>query len=535
MKKHLKKISEKLGGNLSFTSGFFFLLIGFLMAFIGSFLLFPGVFITEDFENFLPEESLIAFVSVQNLQVPEKLREKYPETEKRFSDFFSHLLGVDFAKTAEWRGKKAGIVFYENPDDVERLFSWAIFLEVDNKKVARTFLSDLAEGEVGKQGDLEVFTLKNRNSACTFFEGYAVCTHRDAQIFEKLTKKNQSITKSADYQRWSAQMPTDTYGKVFFRTEKIASLIGAPSSLLAKNITTGGFTITENGQSLDLSMFFVKSEKTAELISAKNNEAGLITVLPQDTVFFLNGKNTKNTMEATLTELSRHDPEFSVFLLGKLRALMKNRFFGEEISLEEDVFPLFTDEFILGLSKKDEKLSYFLILRGDDEIFVEAKRQKFIDGFESVSADFVPTVLSDPAGGADSAEEVFPAGDVLQKTEEEIEGGLLTTLTMTSEKGLEMAFGRRGRDLIVTNAAEDARVILQKMGMPAFKREKALIVKNFPLKTFSTFDEVFSATKEAFSYLPFPQITKELYFIQEVSGKIVRIPDAFRVDIKVDF
>ncbi len=547
MKKKLKKISKKLSGKLSMKSGLFFLLIGLFMAILASLLVIPELFFIKNFEDFLPEKDLIGFIKVENFQAPEQLSEKYPQVKTDFNKYFSTILGIDLEKTNIWRGKRAGIALYEDNFNVESPYSWVVLFEITNKKEAEIFLNKLAGNEENlvydNRNKIKVSILKNRNFKCALFESYLVCSDKGSNIFDKLLAEERAIVASADYQRWQAQMPKKAYLKAYFRTEKINKIIPNFASLINGNIETGGLVLEEKENQLAISMFFVKKQKNAEIFSQEEQE-DLLTILPKETIFFLNGKNTKNTIDTALNEMSHNDPELKTYFLARTRAIIQNNYFSETVSLENDIFPLFSKNFVFAFVKTEiisktedqeeieEKLVPLLIINTDDEIFAEEKRKKLAKGFEEILIKESGEIIEETLENEETIKEIFPLGSEAIKIEKDFNDAKTVYL---KGKDKEMAIARKNNLLIISTDTEILKEVITKIDQTKFKRETSKIVENFNIKTFSSADETFAFDKSFVSSLPIGDYVNKLYFIDTVSGKIVRIPDAFRVDIQIAF
>lgn len=536
MKKHIKKIAEKLTGNLPLRSGIIFLLIAIFMAVLATFLIAPSIFGTTDCDKFLPEKNLVAFAYFDDFQAPENLVKQYPQFADEFNNQVSHIFGLDFASTNNWRGKKAGFALYENTFNTENKLSWAVLLEIDNKEAAKSFLNTFLnqESEEGikrsQVGKIEVLNPDSKNYKCAIYKNYLICTDKNSTLFDDLQAEKKSIASSADYQRWNAQMPDDSYVKAYFKTEKLAKFLPNYTAFLTENIEIGGFVITENKSSFDLSLFCIK-KKQGEEMNAQGKSENLIQLLPYETIAFANGKNTKDTINAALDEISRNDPPLKEFLLGRMRAIMKESYFGSSVSLEQDIFPLFAKDFVFAVLKRDGKIIPLLILNTDDDVFAEEKRKKLISGFEEYASSLTGEIIENTLDNGEVVKEAFPLGQGAEKIEKEIANGIISDLKSDQK---ELVLGRKNQLLVISNDPEAVKQVINNSDTAPYQRQTAPLVQNFDLKTFSSFDEIFAFDKEAFVYLP-EQYQKYVKYFTAISGKVVRIPDSFRIDLRLDF
>lgn len=119
---------------------------------------------------------------------------------------------------------------------------------------------------------------------------------------------------------------------------------------------------------------------------------------PQSLAAYIGGSNLTEEWQNTLENISHFNPAYGIILEGLLRAQL-NKLFGDEVSLRDDVYPLFKGEYAFTVENSVENetseanssnLSFKLILRHNDIEFTQAKLEKLAEGFRFLGAQFSP-------------------------------------------------------------------------------------------------------------------------------------------------
>lgn len=553
MKKHLKGIQQKISGALSNKAGLFFLVIGILMTLFSAILIYSYVFSPEKIENILPEKNLVAFVSLSELEIPENIKLKDAKIQDKFDKFLSFYLGVDIVESNHWRGDRASVAIYNNSKN--KSFDWIVLLEIAKQKEASDFLntlaSDIQQLQFDQKENLKIVNYLNRDLSCTFLEGYLVCTNKSSDFFDNyLDAKsgNQTfIANSSDYQRAIAQLPPNNWIKLYFLPNKAIDIFSNSAISLKpfiENIKSAVISVKESKNFIEFTIFALKENPDPEFsknISDPERYKNLANLLPKNTLLFLQGKNTEDSIDYAFDQISLKDPAFKDFVLLRLRAIIMD-YFGEELSLDNDIIPLLSDDFLVGITNDNSNnLIPFLVLRTDDEIFAEAKRQKLASGLEHMASKFAPNVVTYPLADNSEIKEVFPNNNALKRIEEDIADGIITFIIVNGEDdhSTKVALGRKKEILIISSDMDVVKDIIQKIDLPESRRDNSDLFFDFPIMTFSQFDELFGFSNKFFKYLPNQDFANfaenNLNFIEKVSGKIVRIPDSLRIEIKAEY
>jgi len=545
LKIYHQKFPQKIYQKFPSSAAIFFLIIGLLMTFFAGVLIFKTVFQTNKVENFIPNKNLLALMQTESLSLPSEIRQKNPALQKKLDNFLLSIFTTDFQKTTSWRGEKFAIAFFKNSQNKNNLF-WSIFLEIKDRKQAFDFLKNFLlknEKLIIKQKDAyQIFSFPSRNFDCSFLEGYLACAQKKSSFFENfiLVKKGQekSIKDSRDFQKTNAQVSKNSLVKIFIRPLQIMDFFPTQYYWLKpmlEELKVGMLSWQNQENGLKLSAFFLKKQKEENIFTSlsKKISENLADFLPQKSIFFAHIKNTQKSLDYYLSHITLSDKNFNFFIFAKARAILEN-FFARTISLEDDLLPLFTDNFIIGLTQKQKETIPFLIIKTSDPVFAEEKRKKFILGFEkmltSLSVEII-NIEEDP-----DMKEAFPSSLETIKKQEDLTNGSLTTLKRAS---WQISLARKDKILIASSREEITKEIIQKINLPKFRRKTSYLSRHFPLRTFSAFDEVFAFSKDFLYFLPSKNIKKIVgryfYFLEKFSGKIVKLPDALRIELLIDF
>ena len=358
-----------------------------------------------------------------------------------------------------------------------------------------------------------------------FYDKYIVCTDKNSNLLSDILSDKKPISASNDFQRWSAQVPQNSYIKVFFVLKEIEKFMPRQFAELGESLKSGGLIVQENKNSFTSSAFFIKKKKSEDLTKQKT-EKYLAQFTPQNTEFFLNGKNSASTINLALEEL-----RYKEFLLGKMRAFIQDEFFADVISLEDDIFPLFAKDFLLAIIKQDDGFYPLLVVNTDDAIFANAKKEKFIKGFSKMSSKYGVKILENENG----ISEVFPKNGILEKNTENFMNTEINYLRLNvDENKREFAIAQDKKLLIFAEQPKYIKEFIENINTENKNIIHAEIVEKFPFKTFSYYDEILAFSGDFLSFLG-DNVREKFYFIDQVSVKLVRIPDSFRLDVEIKF
>jgi len=244
--------------------------------------------------------------------------------------------------------------------------------------------------------------------------------------------------------------------------------------------------------------------------------------LPEKTNFFVRGLNLQKSSDDFQRAVARGNSATKILLLARARAIL-HEFFAGEISLENDIFPLFADEFSFGATRAGE---LFAILRTADEVFATQKREKLIAGFEKFLKTSAGEIVEFTADGR-VFREVFPRENLFSKKESTIGGAILVELSAGDET---FAIGQKGAILIAATDGEPVREILKNLAEDLPERNLPKLVEFFSLPTFDRFDEIASIEKSFWNNLPAGFQFFTPFAPESLSVKSVRGAQNLRVD-----
>lgn len=511
MKKHLKK----LAGNLGSTSSFFFLAIGFAMAIGASILSVEYILKEKEIANFIPEKDLVLIIEGEKLQLPQNLPQ---DIQDKIWDFVEKS-GFELSKLKDQSKNRFAIALYKKDNKLKPL----IIKQVEGFPEAKELLKNIfSEEEVNSNEKEQKINLKNGNLKCELENVYLFCSDSE-ELLAEVKREENKIINDPDYIKYLSETPKNYYARGFIRVKNLERYLPINTVLIYKNIRSAGFVLEHDDMSFDLAFFAIKDQKDIENKDTAKDD--LVSILPKSLVFFLNGKNSKNTFNQFIKEGELHDEHFEEFTLGRLRAIMRNSYFGDFLSLEDDILPLLEDDYSIALYKEQGKYYPLIILDTLDKDFLAIKKEKIknalIKKAELSNFEIIEKQISEDS--EDTVKEVFPKDSKKIIKSEYVDNDLMEIINL---EDLKLTIAQKNTTLIVSSNEHAVKEVLLKMNLPKHKRALGKLALDYPFRSFSAFDEIF-----AFSY--FPVFREELSFIDVVSGKIVRVPDSFRLELKI--
>ncbi len=208
-----------------------------------------------------------------------------------------------------------------------------------------------------------------------------------------------SLNDDLNYQKSMASLPRQAWGQGYLNIQKLNFGLNHPTNQVVnplKHIVNhlaltirkqqNGFhfnsLLSINPNLLQLNSGFTDSTnfryELADYLGSKNTAA------------YIGGAQLSDEWENTLETISHLNPAYGLIMEGILRAQI-NRIFGDDVSLRNDIYPLFGGEYAIALERlENDLMGLKLILKHDDQNFAKAKLEKLLDGFQLLAAQFAP-------------------------------------------------------------------------------------------------------------------------------------------------
>jgi len=156
-------------------------------------------------------------------------------------------------------------------------------------------------------------------------------------------------------------------------------------------------------------------------------EANLMKLIPEDVNVFWGGENAERQVKRIIALLSEGDEDTNKIFEGVFKSYTE-KYFGSNVSLVEDIYPLFQNEFALAQNVEKD---YLMVLDLADPTEDALRVQKIANNFISAGAVFEPHIEEHELPDGTIAKEIVATPEELMKSEAKYED--LTVYQMETE------------------------------------------------------------------------------------------------------
>jgi|GEM_PF-2333353 len=381
------------------------LAIGFLMMVVFFVYLLWFTFTNRSVTHILPAGKTVAYFELEDLSLPPRLSQETVFDLLGLSAVLKKAfnLEIDDLKNYLSQGRLGLALIKENGHENQLL----LFFRMRNKRQALEFFESLSlDNETltvyGDEKNTIYSYPQSQRFVFSFVGPYLFITEKPStiQMVQAVYRgKEPSLNSDQDYQKSLANLPRQAWGRGYFNIQMLnfgshnpLNQIIEPLKHLSSHFVLAirkeqnGFhfntLLSLNPEHLALKKGYTDTTRfaysLADYISSKTLAA------------YMGGANLSDEWQNTLETLSQLNPAYGIILEGILRAQV-NRVFGDDVSLRNDIYPLFKGEYALALEAlENDQLGIKLILKHDDRGFAETKLEKLLDGFHVLAAQFAP-------------------------------------------------------------------------------------------------------------------------------------------------
>ena len=353
----------------------------------------------------LPAEKTVAYFELEDLSLPPRLSQETIFDLVGLSAVLDKAFNLDVNNLKNYLSQgRLGLALIKDNDYKNKLL---LFFRMRNKKQALEFFESLSlDNEElvthGSEKNIIYSYPQSRRFVFGFIGPYLFIAEKPStlQMVQAVYRGEElSLNSDQTYQKSLANLPRQAWGRVYLNIQMLNFGSENPLSQIADPLKhiSNHFVLTirkeQNGfhfntlLSLNPELLAMKESYTdptrfayglADYISSKTLAA------------YIGGANLSNEWQSTLETISQLNPAYGIILEGIVRAQI-NRVFGDEVSLRNDIYPLFEGEYALTLEHlENNQLGIKLILKHDDRSFAEVKLKKLLDGFQVLAAQFSP-------------------------------------------------------------------------------------------------------------------------------------------------
>ncbi|MBI2464237.1 DUF3352 domain-containing protein [Candidatus Peregrinibacteria bacterium] len=442
-KQHEKDLRKEFRSNI--IGGWILAVTGiFALSVIAAFLL-SKFFAAKSLAELLPQKKTIAFVEINTNDasgVLKKVQNYEAYKIDTLSSLFEKETGFHFeTELKPWLGKKIGIAFFQEGNDVKR----AIFLQTrSQRKTLKTLETlrlpqgkDSLVKEPYKNYTLYTFSL-SQNFYFTFLDRYVVIADAKPflqKILDYSSENSSLLAKDSWYIKARNNLPQ---GKLFWSYVNIEALITTfktKSNLIEPFLSifpSFGMSGSSKNSGLTFQTYFnieKNNLRDQQFFRFDTKYRGkLLQFLEEEGLLSVHGGHDLELQLKRAFEIANEIHPLGNTLFEAMLREQKNTYFGKDISLENDIYPLLRGEYLFAFLEKGSDPSFKLLLEANEqskESILKLKTQYLkTASFES------PQVREIPVEGETPLQEVVSSRKNITEREETYRDTLISHLTI---------------------------------------------------------------------------------------------------------
>lgn len=443
--------------------GALLVLVGlFMIGFVGYFL-YTRLFRPQSLAHFLPKDGTVGFLEV-NIDGESdqgkkftKLFEKYPVYHAaNLVQLASLILPVDYKNEIEpWIGRKIGIVLMKQTGDDD---SVKLLMFVENKSSEKTlnFLKGRALANAGDElltetyNGYTIYRYKvGQNYSFSFVNNYLVLAGSDALLKQILDAQGSGVAKLQDdptFQKVNNNLPP--YGLMFgyantqslfetllknplFQGQKSRDLVALQPFM--KMFAAQGFTMVVNDRDLTIQVFEAidRSQLQGEtyLTYSEKYEGKLLELASENSILFAGGHDMYKEIKR-IGEIFGNGASIDSTIFNGILEAQKDKYFGKDISLDADVYPLLKNEYLITVENNFETpvISVFMNLSDKNEDMIRV--EKLVSAFIKKRAIFSPQIREVTLPDGTKGQEIVASAEDITRVDAPYDGHNATMIKL---------------------------------------------------------------------------------------------------------
>ncbi len=452
-KKIIKSKSKKKGSTMLDKFLSIFLLIGsVLIAMFFAYIVWLMIS-NKSITYFLPAQKTVAYFEFDNASISKKSNQNSIVDMINLSPVLQKSFSLDIKKLQkDLMHGKFGLALIDHNDKNNPL----LFFRISSKSKTLNYFKQLGLSNekltiTGDKKDVLYSYPQSHNFNFTFVGPYLFIAEKSDTlklVQDVYSKKEKGLNEDQDYIKTIANLPKYNWGRAYINVKSFNLTSANPINQIVDPLKyiinhfaltvrkrPNGFhfntLLSINPQLLAFKKGYVDptkfSYKLADYIGTEN------------LAVYVGGSNLSDEWENTLKTVSKLNPAYGVILEGVLRAQV-SKVFSDQVSLRNDIYPIFNDEYALILEKiptfstksddkskntivsKDFNLGIKLILKHSDKKFAKIKADKLISGFKLIAAKLTPQLKIFKLPDGKENREVTATSKNLKETKETYKG-----------------------------------------------------------------------------------------------------------------
>ncbi len=425
-------------------AGMFVVIMIAILAFV-AFLLFQKAFRAQPIAKFLPAQNTVATLEInsnpthhQITKAVNLLKNHSQYSKDSLKEYVEKRFDLDYERDLSlWLGRSLGMAIL-NFDDANGI-NIVYFTEFISKSNLETFLRENTVEEEGYK-DYRMYFYDDSFHMTKVADYLFIAENKDAlkKIIDSREKREPVLYGSSKYRRIDNNLPLgklafayinyEAVDDAFFKHFPALSEQGLSMRVvrpLMDSFKAEGIALVAMDDNFAIQSFLSLSDQvvdqTATYLSAqKKYRADLLGYVPPEVVAFWGGENLETQAKRLIKVVSGGD----LLYISGFETLMKNyveKYFGADIDLEEDIFPIVRNEFLIVLEEDEDEKIYKLIANLNENQSAAVKVHEIAEKFAELGAIFEPKVVEHTLPDGTVGREIVAIPK--QITKEELEYG----------------------------------------------------------------------------------------------------------------
>lgn len=430
-------------------------LIMFAIVLSLGYLLFQKAFRADPIAKFLPAESTIATIEInsnldhQQLKKAFKLLEKHPEySQAKLIEKIDQYLKISYENDLKlWLGREVGaaLINSKNNEDVNTLY----FAEIIGESNFTKFLSKYNPAENEYNGHKTY--LIDGPYYVTVIDDYAFSTQSEEALYQLIDGQSEkSLYSLAEYRKINNNLPLNRVAFAYLNFESVNDAVfkhypflGEKGlsmevvSPLLKIFKAEGISLISLDDNFAVQSFLSLSDKlvdNADYLSFQSKyNAKLLSYIPKDALFFWGGEDIDHQFKR-FVELLSGGESAALGVFDNISQSYSKKYFGENISFNDDILPLFANEFSFVYENGGHHKLILELNNGQDDA---VKIHEIASSFAELGAVFEPKIVEHKLEDGTVGREIVAVPKEILKSDKKYKDYTIFELNMGEEnKGI---------------------------------------------------------------------------------------------------
>lgn len=443
------------------------------LVFIGYFL-FTKLLRPQFLAELLPEQNTIALVefTVDQTQwndLKEALK-PYPVYDlEKARQFFEQVSTLNYQNDIEpWLGRKAGMALVNigSPESLQRIY----FAESNNHQ--KTIATLGATTPVTEYQKYPLYQTEKLKGWFTFINNNLVVASSQEALQDFIDSASlPKLYPSETYRKVTNNLPANGAVFVYANLEKSWPLISqlnqnAPEWKTLKPFmqlfkAAGVSVKIEKGRIITQIFTSIDKQKMdgkGFIEYPTKYQGGLLSLANEGTLFFTGGHDVTREL-SRLETLFQSGTNASALTFDGLLEGQKEHYFGKDISLKDDIYPVLNGEYLVAVDGTLQKpvFNFFLKLEPDNR----GRFDKLLTAFIKTGGIFSPQVKEVTLPDGTKGQEVVAVGQLIKRSDESYNNNTLATLNIGDE-GVTAYLAIMNNTLVVSTDKDSLKKIMDR-------------------------------------------------------------------------